>query len=42
MIKCKKHPKYQAKRKPRAECIDCDYIWFTKNAQESFKSVGNY
>jgi hypothetical protein len=26
-MKCKKHPRYQAKRPPRADCEACRQIW---------------
>jgi hypothetical protein len=29
-MKCKKHPKYQAKHMPRARCEDCWRIWIAK------------
>jgi hypothetical protein len=25
--RCKKHPKYQAKRKPTADCNVCRWLW---------------
>lgn len=27
-LKCKKHPRYQAKRKPRCVCYACWCMWF--------------
>jgi len=30
MIKCKKHPKYKAKYKPRAKCPTCERIFREK------------
>jgi hypothetical protein len=29
---CKKHPKYQAKRKPTADCQDCREMWKARQA----------
>ena len=26
-LKCKVHPKYEGKRRPRAACEQCHYIW---------------
>ena len=31
-MKCKKHPKYQAKRRPTSECKICLHIWNQKKA----------
>lgn len=28
--KCKKHPRYQAKRQPTSDCLDCWHMWATK------------
>jgi hypothetical protein len=35
---CKKHPKYQAKRRPRAACAACLALWHTAEMlrQEGF------
>jgi len=30
-IKCKKHPRYQGKKKPRSECPACLRVWKIKN-----------
>lgn len=32
-MKCKKHPKYQAKRMPTADCQPCRDIWNDKLAK---------
>ena len=32
VMKCKKHPKYQAIRKPRVKCKQCDKIYEAKHA----------
>lgn len=37
-LKCKKHPKYQAKREPKSNCIDCQKIWKLKRELEAPKS----
>ncbi len=34
MLKCKKHPKYQGKSRPRVECKMCGYIYEQKYACE--------
>ena len=26
-LRCAKHPRYQGKRRPRASCEECHYIW---------------
>lgn len=31
MLTCPKHPKYQAKRKPRADCERCRAIWLRQS-----------
>jgi hypothetical protein len=33
-MKCKKHPKYKAKRYPTSECPECLEIW---NQKENFR-----
>ena len=33
-MKCKKHPKYQAKRKPTSDCSVCERIWHAKNRRK--------
>ena len=39
-MKCKKHPKYQAKRYPTSECKWCLYIWnFKQGAQRIMDEV---
>ena len=32
-VKCKSHPRYQARRKPRTDCGTCDLMWFLANGQ---------
>lgn len=34
-MKCKKHPTYQAKTKPRVACLPCWKIWNDKNDKRS-------
>lgn len=29
-LKCPKHPKYQVKKVPRANCDYCKYLWYAK------------
>ena len=39
--KCKRHPKYQAKRKPRADCGLCWEMWeWSKDNPENHDSIG--
>ena len=33
-MKCKKHPRYQAKRQPRADCDACWEIWLEESPNE--------
>ena len=40
MIKCKKHPKYQAKRKPTSKCEECNFIWDNRKEQKQWDEVG--
>jgi len=30
---CKDHPRYEAKREPKALCGDCYRLWFLKNPE---------
>lgn len=40
LIKCKAHPRYQMKRKPRALCEDCWALWlYTKYFREVAKEL---
>lgn len=32
-IKCKKHPKYKAIRKPQCSCVDCRKMWRARNGK---------
>ncbi len=27
LLKCRKHPRYMAKRKPTADCAACRFLW---------------
>ena len=33
-MKCKRHPSYQAKRKPTADCLTCERMWHIKNRKK--------
>lgn len=34
MSKCKEHPRYQVKRKPRGDCPACWAMWDAKQKEE--------
>jgi hypothetical protein len=36
-MKCKKHPRYQAIRAPKAKCPECQAIWQNKLTQDKQK-----
>jgi len=38
-LKCRKHPKYKAVRKPTADCEDCLKLWNLKQELEAPKQV---
>lgn len=38
-MKCKKHPKYQAIRKPTADCQPCRDMWVEKNTRVSMSEI---
>jgi hypothetical protein len=31
---CKKHPKYEIKNKPKADCAECMALWVLKNSED--------
>ena len=33
-LKCRQHPKYQAKRAPKAECFRCETMWAESQTKE--------
>jgi hypothetical protein len=42
-VKCKKHPKYKAKQKPRVDCLGCweAYYWDHDGADYSAKDMSS-
>lgn len=38
--KCPKHPRYQVKRRPRADCPACWDLWYAKHPEERTKARG--
>jgi len=38
-MNCKKHPKYEVKRKPRADCVTCWVMWLTKENNRLSKEL---
>lgn len=35
-VKCKKHPKYMAKRRPRVKCGTCALLWDLRNGGDLY------
>lgn len=36
-VRCKKHPKYQGKIKPKVDCLECFKVYSTRLYNEFFK-----
>ena len=41
-IKCKKHPKYKAKKAPKADCPECWAMYFDKLTKKRAKAEEAY
>jgi len=41
-MKCKRHPRYQAKRKPRLACEDCWRKWFAAEKTHVNKALDEF
>lgn len=37
--KCRKHPRYEGKRKPRADCESCRLIWEAKDETYTYEDL---
>lgn len=40
-LKCPKHPRYKALRKPRADCFCCRHLWATVHTIDDYTSFYN-
>ncbi len=41
-MSCKKHPRYQAKRKPRVLCEGCWHFWFEAENDRRWRASKDY
>lgn len=39
---CSKHPRYQAKRKPRADCVQCWHAWYAAENQRRYDYIDQW